>query len=436
MREGWKKAKIGDYCKVLSSKRVFANDYVKKGIPFYRSKEIIHKALNQFTGDEIYISEKKFNDFKSKFGAPIKGDILLSSVGNRSGIAYLVREDYDFYFKDGNLIWMKDFSNELSSEYLEYYLRSELGQKTIESMMIGAAQKALTIDGVKRIKINLPPLKTQRKIASMLSAYDDLIENNLKRIKLLEEQAQLTYTEWFVRFKFPGYENTDFDEVSGLPVGWEKVKLVECANLVMGQSPKSEFYNNEEIGLPFHQGVKDYGFRFPINYSWSTQGNRIAEEDSILFSVRAPVGRLNIAIEKLIIGRGLASINHKKGWNSFLLYQLQNIFYEDNLMGGGAIYNSVTKKDVERIKIIHASEEINIKFNDLATIIDKQIKNLTIQNQHLKEARDILLPRLMSGMIDVASASSATYNPLLELVEGNDSLGMVAEESDIYKKLN
>ena len=116
-------------------------------------------------------------------------------------------------------------------------------------------------------------------------------------------------------------------------------------------------------------------------------------------------------MEKLIIGRGLASINHKKSWNSFLLYQLQNIFYEDNLMGGGAIYNSVTKKDVETIKIINASEEINIKFNDLATNIDKQIKNLTKQNQRLKEARDILLPRLMSGMVAVEQMNFETLQP-------------------------
>ncbi|PQJ81483.1 hypothetical protein BTO16_02345 [Polaribacter glomeratus] len=290
------------------------------------------------------------------------------------------------------------------TDFVYYLSKTHWFQQNAINSMVGSSGRQRADAGfVKSIKINLPPLKTQRKIASILSGYDDLIENNLKRIKLLEEQAQQTYEEWFVRFKFHGYENVEIDAVSGLPVGWEKVKLVECANLVMGQSPKSEFYNNEEKGLPFHQGVKDYGLRFPTNSSWSTQGNRIAEEDSILFSVRAPVGRLNVAIEKLIIGRGLASINHKKHWNSFLLYQLQNIFYEDNLMGGGAIYNSVTKKDVERIEILHATEEINIQFNHLTSNIDKQIKNLTKQNQHLKEARDILLPRLMSGLVDVES---------------------------------
>lgn len=256
--------------------------------------------------------------------------------------------------------------------------------------------------------MDFPEINTQRKIATILSAYDDLIENNLKRIQLLEEKAQLTYEEWFVRMKFPGYETTPIHEETGLPEGWEKKKLVECCQLTMGQSPKSEFYNDKGKGLPFHQGVKDYGFRFPINSSWSTQGNRVAEEKSILFSVRAPVGRLNVAIEKIILGRGLAAINHNKGWNSFLLYQLQKIFFEDNLMGGGAIFSSVTKKDVQGIKLIHATDKITKKFNDFATDIDDSIKNLTKQNHLLKEARDLLLPRLMTGMIDVDAIEHLT----------------------------
>src|SRR5690606_37600775 len=135
--------------------------------------------------------------------------------------------------------------------FLKYALVPDYMKYYFQTVASGAAQDKLGIYKIKKIKINLPPLKTQRKIASILSAYDDLIENNLKRIKLLEEQAQQMYEEWFVRFKFPGYEDVEIDEVTGLPVGWDKKNLVECANLVMGQSPKSEFYNYEEVGLPF-----------------------------------------------------------------------------------------------------------------------------------------------------------------------------------------
>jgi len=251
---------------------------------------------------------------------------------------------------------------------------------------------------IPKYKINLPPLPTQRKIAKILSNYDDLIENNLKRIKLLEESARLTYEEWFLRFRIDG-KKLEIDPESGLPFGWEKVKLKNFCILTMGQSPKSEFYNETGDGSPFHQGVTNYGFRFPSNTTWSTRGLRIAEEGDILFSVRAPVGRLNVSMEKIILGRGLASIRQIHNLNSFLFYQLQNIFFEDNLMGSGAIFDSVTKRDVEDIKLIY-SKSISGKFNALASTIDDEIKNLTNQNKLLKEARDILLPRLMTGMID------------------------------------
>ena len=273
-------------------------------------------------------------------------------------------------------------------------------QIRIKQISQGAAQDNLSLEKIRTLRFTVPNVETQRKIATILSGYDDLIENNLKRIKILEEMAQQTYEEWFVRMRFPGYETAVMNEETGLPEGWEKVRLGDVCELVMGQSPKSEHYNDEGNGLPFHQGVKDYGFRFPINNSWSTAGNKKAIPNSILFSVRAPVGRLNVAAEEIILGRGLSAINHKKGLNSFLYYQLRKIFFEDNLIGGGAIYASVTKNDVERIEIVSADKHSE-HFNNYASLIDKEILNLTNQNQRLREARDLLLPRLMMGIVEV-----------------------------------
>jgi type I restriction enzyme S subunit len=169
----------------------------------------------------------------------------------------------------------------------------------------------------------------------------------------------------------------------------------------MGQSPKSEFYNYEKNGLPFHQGVKDYGFRFPENTCWSTDGSRIAKAKDILFSVRAPVGRLNIAIEDIILGRGLSAIRHRNNSQSFLFYQLKQIFFQEDMLGGGAIFASVTKEDMLRIGLIKPDKRTESEFNQFGAAIDQNIENLHRQNQLLKEARDILLPRLMTGMIDV-----------------------------------
>lgn len=414
MREGWTKEKIGDCCKVLSSKRIFAKDYVQAGVPFYRSKEIIHKALNQFTGDELYITKGRFEEIKKKFGAPVKGDLLISSVGNRSGIAYKVREEYDFYFKDGNLIWLKDFSEKLSSDYLEYFLKSVLGQGLIANMMIGAAQKALTIDGIKKIKISLPPLPTQRKIATILSAYDDLIENNIKRIKLLEEKAQLTYEEWFVRMKFPGHETVVIDAETGLPEGWKKGKLSELIDYQSGFAYKSARFTSE--GFPVIK-IKNIGNNtidtsntnfIDEVYAIQTDKFRLKAGDLLIAMTGATVGKVGVVpITKVPcylnqrVGRFLkfGNIDNTSFVNCFFsvgggLNHVLNI-------AGGAAQPNISAKQILAIDSITPPASILEKFSELAITGVKENLNLQNQIQLLKEARDILLPRLMTGMIDV-----------------------------------
>jgi len=200
--------------------------------------------------------------------------------------------------------------------YLLYYFLSPKWRGLIEGELItGATVDRIPIGRFPDFPVTLPSLPIQRKIASILSAYDDLIENNLRRIAMLEETARLLYQEWFVRFRFPGYEHTKM--VGGVPEGWLFKPLNELAFMTMGQSPKSEFYNDLGEGLPFHQGVTNFGQRFVIHKHYCTSLNRIAESSDILFSVRAPVGRLNFTREKIVIGRGLASLRSKTGQQTF-----------------------------------------------------------------------------------------------------------------------
>lgn len=398
MREVWKIVKIESLCDEIVDCLNRTAPKVDYATPYkmIRTSNVRHGRID--LEKVFYVNEATYKKWTRRL-VPQKGDIILTREAPLGEIGMLKTDDKVFLGQ--RTVMYRANTDICDSRFIYYSLLAPFCQANIKAYGSGSTVEHMKVPDSKKIKLKLPPLPTQRKIASILSAYDDLIENNLKRIKLLEEQAQLTYEEWFVRMKFPGYETAVVDEETGLPEGWEEKKLVECCHLTMGQSPKSKFYNDQKNGLPFHQGVKDYGFRFPKNSSWSTEGKRIAEEGSILFSVRAPVGRLNIAIEKIILGRGLAAINHKEGWNSFLLYQLQNIFFRDNLMGGGSIFNSVTKRDVQEIKLIHANAELTKKFDLIASDIDDSIKLLTKQNQLLKEARDLLLPRLMMGMIDV-----------------------------------
>jgi type I restriction enzyme S subunit len=163
----------------------------------------------------------------------------------------------------------------------------------------------------------------------------------------------------------------------------------------MGQSPTSNHYNSEKKGLPFHQGVTHFGERYPSNVVYSTGGEKIAEESDILISVRAPVGRINIATAKTILGRGLCSLRSKEGKSSFLLYLLKNLFHKEDLFGGGSVFPSITKTELEGLKIISPTKDIVNEFENKVSIFDSRIKNLTKENIFLKSQRDQLLVKLI-----------------------------------------
>ena len=144
--------------------------------------------------------------------------------------------------------------------------------------------------------------------------------------------AQAIYREWFVHFRFPGHKKAKRvpSPLGPIPEGWEARKLGDECEIVMGQSPKSEFYNQQGEGLPFHHGVTDFGPHFPTDRVYCTVENRIAEAGDILFSVRAPVGRINVTLSRIIIGRGLGAIRNRRGNQTFTLHQLKERFSEED----------------------------------------------------------------------------------------------------------
>jgi type I restriction enzyme S subunit len=167
----------------------------------------------------------------------------------------------------------------------------------------------------------------------------------------------------------------------------------------MGQSPKSIYYNQDGNGLPFHQGVSNFGVRFPTHETYCTVQNRIAEPGDILFSVRAPVGRINLTPDKIVIGRGLAVIRSKCGQQNLLFYTLKTHFFKEDMMGGGAIFAAITKKDLYGVELMQPTDRIAAMFMEHVLPIDLQIANLQHAIEKLAKARDLLLPKLMNGEI-------------------------------------
>jgi type I restriction enzyme S subunit len=175
----------------------------------------------------------------------------------------------------------------------------------------------------------------------------------------------------------------------------------------MGQSPKSEFYNESGEGIAFHQGVTDFGDRFPSDRLFCTAEGRIADAGDILFSVRAPVGRLNIANKKIMLGRGLSAIRHSEEHQAFLWEQLRDRFIELDMMGNGAIFASVTKDDMQGIELICPPRVLVESATQHFSPLHSEIATLSQQIQNLRRTRDLLLPRLLSGQIDVEALDHA-----------------------------
>lgn len=326
-----------------------------------------------------------------------KGDVIFTREAPLGEVG-LVREEKN-YFLGQRLVLFRANDKICDGRFLMYSLLWHDNKQAIISKGVGSTVAHLRVPECENIEIKAPDLDIQHRIADILSAYDDLIENNQRQIKLLEEAAQRLYKEWFVDLRFPGHENTKI--VDGVPEGWNEKTLSQIADVIMGQSPKSEFYNSEKKGLPFHQGVGSYGVRFVMDDIYSTSYTRIAEPNSILFSVRAPVGRLNITKNKVVIGRGLAAINQTDGCQSYLYYLLKNKFFKDNIVGNGSIFASVSKDELLNQKFLIPERNLMMQFEKIVSQMDKQIENLDSKNKKLIEARDRLLPKLMSGEVEV-----------------------------------
>lgn len=392
---------IGQLAEIIDGDR--GKNYPKQD-EFYPQGYCLFLNTGNVTKEGLIFEENQFimkeKDEALRKGKLKRGDIVYTTRGTVGNAGYYNSSvPYENVRINSGMVILRSNGEIVDARFLYQILKSEYYRPYFKQYCTGSAQPQLPIKNFSQIYLNVPDIKTQHRIADILSVYDNLIENNQKQIKLLEEAAQRLYKEWFVDLRFPGHENTKI--VDGVPEGWNEKTLSQVANVIMGQSPKSEFYNSEKKGLPFHQGVGSYGVRFVMDDIYSTSYTRIAEPNSILFSVRAPVGRLNITKNKVVIGRGLAAINQTDGCQSYLYYLLKNKFFKDNIVGNGSIFASVSKDELLNQKFLIPERNLMMQFEKIVSQMDKQIENLDSKNKRLIEARDRLLPKLMSGEVEV-----------------------------------
>ncbi|NRP10097.1 MULTISPECIES: restriction endonuclease subunit S [unclassified Marinobacterium] len=400
-------AQIGSLAKVISGYAFPSAAFTLEGVvPVIKIKNI--KIGTADISDAATVAATYLDSLDPKFRVQ-SGDILISLTGSHITQPNSVVGRVGRYPRSLPTALLNQRAGKVipnpeivDTDYLYYVMLSDAVRREIAQFAHGAASQAnVSPSQVESVVIPLPPFETQRLIGQTLVSYDLLIENNTRRIAILEEMAQVIYREWFVEFNAPGLDRSGYS-FEMLPDGWQMRTLKEVCRLTMGQSPKSEFYNEVGDGLPFYQGVKDYGKRFPVARVWCNKPTRISEKGDILFSVRAPVGRLNISTEKVSIGRGLASIKHNEGFQSFLFQQLKHIFQKEDIIGNGAIFNAVTKSDMENIKLLHPSTKYLKQFSEIIDPIFDQLVVLESINLNLVSQRDLLLPKLISGQIELS----------------------------------
>ncbi len=263
---------------------------------------------------------------------------------------------------------------------------------------------------MREFEIPLPPLRVQHEIAAILSAYDDLIENNRRRMALLEESARLLYREWFVRLRFPGHEHTRI--VDGVPDGWEINRIGDIADCVGGGTPSTNVpaywedgsitwvtptdvtRNQHFVLLEAERKITEAGLK--------SSSSKLVPPYAILMTSRASVGFFAIAGRDVCTNQGFISIVPQDiVFSTFLLFQFSERVEEIRAMGSGSTYPEVSRGKFREFQVLIPPKRLVADFDEQATLLFKQIRVLKQQNQKLRAARDLLLPRLMSGEIAV-----------------------------------
>jgi type I restriction enzyme S subunit len=242
----WVSKKLEDVCEITSSKRIFESDYVNEGIPFYRTKEIRELSEGQDISVDLFISEEKYREIKNNFDIPQAGDLLVSAVGT-IGISYIIKDNSPFYFKDGNLVWIKKLEGVLP-KYLHYYIVHFIRFRNSIAMS-GSAYNALTIIKLKSFNISLPPLSQQTLIVNKIEEIFSELDKSIEQLKTAQQQLKV-YRQSVLQWAFEGKLTNEGVREGELPEGWEYRTLKELKQFsIYGPRFSSKDYADSGVAV-------------------------------------------------------------------------------------------------------------------------------------------------------------------------------------------
>lgn len=353
----------------------------------YWNGDIPWLSVKDFNNDfrYVYKTEKRITQLgleNSSTKILNKGDMIISARGTVGEIASI---PYPMTFNQ-SCYGLRAKENMITSDFLYYLIKYNIS--ILKNQTHGSVFDTITKSTFDEIWVDIPGIMMQDKIATILSIIDKKIELNYEINKNLEQQAQAIYQQMFI-----GNASSD----------WAKGTLSDIADITMGQSPSSSSYNEDGNGTIFFQGRAEFGFRFPTVRLYTTEPKRIACANDILMSVRAPVGDLNVAHTNCCIGRGLAAIHSKNNRQSFVLYTMLSLKKQlDVFNGEGTVFGSINRISLNEMPLLIASSEKIDEFEALVAPMDAAVRNNYDEICRLEQLRDTLLPKLMSGELDVS----------------------------------
>lgn len=384
----WKKVKLGDIATCIQpgpfGSQLHNSDYSKEGTPIIMPKDIVGGAIVH--SGLLKVSEEHVKRLSRH--QVYEGNLMVARKGDVRKCAYITANENGWMTGSDCLKVVLDESK-CYPKFIYYQLRSEHIGRWLEKVSIGATMPSLNTGLLSGIEMVLPPIEIQKQIAGILSAYDDLIENNQKQIKLLEEAAQRLYKEWFVDLRFPGHENTKI--VDGVPEGWHRGTVGQIAEFKRGRTITKAQVKGGNV--PVVAGGLE-----PAYY------HNVANTKAPVITISA--SGANAGFVRLygvdVFASDCSFVDGLGTESLFFVYEFlkESKVSIDQLQKGSA-QPHVYAKDINAMKITIPEKEYLERFDRYAKVYFNKIKTLQGQNERLKTARNLLLPKLMSGEVEV-----------------------------------
>lgn len=380
----WEKVKLGDIATCIQpgpfGSQLHNSDYSKEGTPIIMPKDIVGGAIVH--SGLLKVSEEHVKRLSRH--QVYEGNLMVARKGDVRKCAYITANENGWMTGSDCLKVVLDESK-CYPKFIYYQLRSEHIGRWLEKVSIGATMPSLNTGLLSGIEMVLPPIEIQKQIAGILSVYDDLIENNQKQIKLLEEAAQRLYKEWFVDLHFPGYENTKI--VDGVPEGWRRGLLKELISVNYGKDHKKA---PDDGNIPVYGSG---GLMRKCNKS-------LFSGEAVLIPRKGSLNNIMYVDETFWTVDTMFYATMKQPHTAVFVYFFVKAFdmYSMNI---GAAVPSMTTKTLDAMDVVIPDKETLEKFDKLTKTYFNKIKTLQGQNERLKTARDLLLPKLMSGEVEV-----------------------------------